>query len=127
MHAAARRTCLPSRETSLHRRAARRDAGRAPGVSPVTADACPRGPLRNGVHVRRREAAPLLLRSLLLAAFLLLAACGGGGRAAGPAAHTGPPQRGGEVTVLENASFAGGWPTGLDPATNTTGGANIAQ
>ncbi|WP_235999689.1 ABC transporter substrate-binding protein [Qaidamihabitans albus] len=39
----------------------------------------------------------------------------------------GPPQRGGEITVLEDGSFAGGWPSGLDPATNTTGGANISQ
>src|SRR5690606_13670449 len=76
-----------------------------------------------GVHVRRRTraAAPVL------AALLLLAACGGEGRSAGPAAPIGPPQRGGEITVLEDAAFAGGWPTGLDPATNTTGGANIAQ
>ncbi|MFD0855680.1 ABC transporter substrate-binding protein, partial [Actinomadura adrarensis] len=39
----------------------------------------------------------------------------------------GPPQRGGEITVLKDASFDGSWPSGLDPATNTTGGANIAQ
>lgn len=31
------------------------------------------------------------------------------------------------MTVLEDASFAGGWPSGLDPATNTTGGANLSQ
>jgi peptide/nickel transport system substrate-binding protein len=74
--------------------------------------------------VRRRTHAV----ALLLAALLVLAACGGGGgSSAGPAAPTGPPQRGGEVTVLEDAAFAGGWPTGLDPATNTTGGANISQ
>src|SRR5690606_3493562 len=68
--------------------------------------------------------------SMLSAALLVLAACGGGGGgggAAGPAAPAGPPQRGGEITVLEDSAFAGGWPTGLDPATNTTGGANIAQ
>jgi peptide/nickel transport system substrate-binding protein len=69
--------------------------------------------------------------ALLLAALLVLAACGGGGGGGGagtaPAAPAGPPQRGGELTVLESASFAGGWPTGLDPATNTTGGANISQ
>ena len=65
------------------------------------------------------------LLSLLSAAVLLLAACGGGGAA--PGAPTGPPQRGGELTVLEDGSFAGGWPTGLDPATNTTGGANVTQ
>ncbi|OZM83419.1 ABC transporter substrate-binding protein [Pseudonocardia sp. MH-G8] len=67
--------------------------------------------------------------SLLLAALLVLAACGGGGGGAGDvtAAPAGPPQRGGEITVLEDTAFAGSWPTGLDPATNTTGGANISQ
>ncbi|WP_433555329.1 ABC transporter substrate-binding protein [Pseudonocardia xinjiangensis] len=66
--------------------------------------------------------------SLLLAALLVLAACGGGGGTAGGTAQpAGPPQRGGELTVLESSSFAGGWPSGLDPATNTTGGANISQ
>jgi peptide/nickel transport system substrate-binding protein len=64
---------------------------------------------------------------LLLAALLLLAACGDGGPRTAAAAPAGPPQRGGEITVLEDAAFAGGWPTGLDPATNTTGGANISQ
>jgi peptide/nickel transport system substrate-binding protein len=74
--------------------------------------------------VRRRTHAV----ALLLAALLVLAACGGGGgSSAEPAAPTGPPQRGGEITVLEDAAFAGGWPTGLDPATNTTGGANLSQ
>src|ERR1700754_4647239 len=58
-------------------------------------------------HVRRRTPAV----SLLLAALLLVAACGsGGGSATGPAAPAGPPQRGGEITVLEDAAFAGGWP-----------------
>jgi len=68
--------------------------------------------------------------SLLLAALLVLAGCGGGGgggAGSAPAAPTGPPQRGGELTVLEDAAFAGSWPTGLDPATNTTGGANISM
>lgn len=42
-------------------------------------------------------------------------------------APAGPPQSGGELTVLEDSAFAGGWPTGLDPATSTTGGANLSQ
>jgi peptide/nickel transport system substrate-binding protein len=64
----------------------------------------------------------------LVAALIGVAACGGGGGGAAPgAAPAGPPQRGGELTVLEDVAFAGGWPTGLDPATSTTGGANISQ
>ncbi|HET6503749.1 MAG TPA: ABC transporter substrate-binding protein [Amycolatopsis sp.] len=66
--------------------------------------------------------------ALAAAAVLGLAACGGPGAPTGTdAAAAGPPQRGGEITVLEGDSFAGGWPSGLDPATNTTGGANISQ
>ncbi|WP_435121036.1 ABC transporter substrate-binding protein [Amycolatopsis thermoflava] len=61
------------------------------------------------------------------AALLLLAACGGGGQAGQGGAAAGPPQRGGSITVLELNSFAGAWPSGLDPATNTTGGANLSQ
>lgn len=70
----------------------------------------------------------LRLLALVCAAVLGLAACGGqGGSTGNDAAAAGPPQRGGELTVLEATSFAGGWPSGLDPATNTTGGANISQ
>lgn len=66
--------------------------------------------------------------AILLAGLMAVAACGGGGGAAtGPAATIGPPQAGGQLTALENSGFAGGWPTGLDPATSTTGGANISQ
>jgi peptide/nickel transport system substrate-binding protein len=65
----------------------------------------------------------------LAVALVALAACGGGGGAApaGGPVDAGPPQRGGELTVLENVTFSGGWPTGLDPATSTTGGANVTQ
>jgi peptide/nickel transport system substrate-binding protein len=57
-----------------------------------------------------------------------LAACSQGGSTGGAApADAGPPQRGGQITVLKDGSFDGSWPSGLDPATNTTGGANIAQ
>lgn len=34
---------------------------------------------------------------------------------------------GGNLTVLESAGFAGDWPAGLDPATNTNGAANQSQ
>jgi peptide/nickel transport system substrate-binding protein len=29
--------------------------------------------------------------------------------------------------VLESSGFAGDWPTGLDPATNTNGAADLSQ
>jgi peptide/nickel transport system substrate-binding protein len=66
----------------------------------------------------------------LVAVAMVLAACGGGDDGGstdgGGAAAAGEPTAGGEVTVLEDAAFAGSWPAGLDPATNTTGGSNIA-
>ena len=64
----------------------------------------------------------------LLAAAMVLAACGGddgGTDDNGGGASGGEPQAGGEMTVLEDTAFTGSWPTGLDPATNTTGGANL--
>lgn len=62
----------------------------------------------------------------LVAAALVLTACGGGSsaRTDGP---VGDPVAGGDLTTLEDVAFAGSWPSGLDPATNTTGGANIAM
>ena len=36
----------------------------------------------------------------------------------------GKAQKGGSITVLEDTAFAGAWPAGLDPATNTNGAAN---
>lgn len=75
----------------------------------------------------RREARCKPWQALLLAPVLVLAACAGGGGSAGGEQAAGPPQRGGELTVLEDSAFTGGWPSGLDPATNTTGGANISQ
>jgi peptide/nickel transport system substrate-binding protein len=66
-----------------------------------------------------------------LAAFVIaLAACGGGDGGGGAstsangAENAPPPKAGGEITVLEEAAFAGSWPAGLDPATNTNGAAN---
>jgi peptide/nickel transport system substrate-binding protein len=50
-----------------------------------------------------------------------LAACGGDDDTE---TATGKPQRGGSLTVLENAGYQGAWPAGLDPATNPNGAAN---
>jgi peptide/nickel transport system substrate-binding protein len=67
----------------------------------------------------------------MVAAAMVLAACGGGDgggtttAGGGGTAAAGEPQQGGEMTVLEDTAFTGSWPTGLDPATNTTGGANL--
>jgi peptide/nickel transport system substrate-binding protein len=66
-----------------------------------------------------RGAKPFVLAVLTLA--VLLAACAdddAGEEAAGK------PQRGGELTVLLDVGYAGAWPAGLDPATNTNGAAN---
>ena len=68
----------------------------------------------------RWGARPLAL--VLVALTVLLAACGdddGGGDEA-----AGKPVRGGEVTALLGVGYAGTWPAGLDPATNTNGAAN---
>lgn len=65
--------------------------------------------------------------AVLLAALLGVAACSNQGASTGSSAAVESPRRGGEITVLEDSAFAGSWPTGLDPATNTTGGANISM
>ncbi|QCU78881.1 ABC transporter substrate-binding protein [Citricoccus sp. SGAir0253] len=61
---------------------------------------------------------------------LALTSCSGGDPGAAGAAGAGSsaePQAGGDLTVLLDAGFAGGWNTGLDPATSNTVGANLAQ
>ena len=68
----------------------------------------------------------------VLAAFVIaLSACGGSSNDAADnssdnSGADNPPAAtsGGEITVLEEAAFAGSWPAGLDPATNTNGAAN---
>jgi peptide/nickel transport system substrate-binding protein len=74
---------------------------------------------------------------------LAVSACGGsstsssssGGASSGgstsasssSSAAAGPQNAGGSLTVLESSGFAGDWPTGLDPATNTNGAADQSQ
>ena len=62
---------------------------------------------------------------LLLAGALVLAGCTKPGDTGDNQVQT--PQRGGELTVLLDSAFSGSWPSGLDPATNTTGGGNLTQ
>jgi peptide/nickel transport system substrate-binding protein len=73
--------------------------------------------------VRRK----IQLMAGLTAVLLAASACNQQGASTENSPSAGPPQRGGQITVLEDAAFAGSWPTGLDPATNATGGANIAM
>jgi peptide/nickel transport system substrate-binding protein len=63
----------------------------------------------------------------LLAVPLVVAGCGGSGGSDNTANQNATPRRGGELTVLLDGAFAGSWPSGLDPATNTTGGGNLTQ
>ncbi|WP_228395418.1 ABC transporter substrate-binding protein [Modestobacter roseus] len=66
----------------------------------------------------------------VLAVLLAATGCssGNGGAVEGTAvAGDATPQRGGSLQVLEDAGFAGAWPTGLDPATNTNGSATSNQ
>lgn len=66
----------------------------------------------------------------LTTAVIALSACGGGGGGASDdssgndASNPPAPTSGGQITVLEDSGFAGSWPAGLDPATNTNGAAN---
>ena len=61
---------------------------------------------------------------LIMVASVAIAACGGDDDGGGGDGATGKPQRGGSLTVLAGVNYAGAWPAGLDPATNTNGAAN---
>ncbi|MCR2811254.1 MULTISPECIES: ABC transporter substrate-binding protein [unclassified Microbacterium] len=71
-----------------------------------------------------------LIGTLALATGIVVSAAGcagGGGGDAAPDTASGEPTPGGEITVLLDAGFAGGWATGLDPATSNTTGSNLPQ
>jgi peptide/nickel transport system substrate-binding protein len=63
--------------------------------------------------------------SLLLTVTVTAAACSSGTANSGTASAA--PGAAGSLTVLEWAGFAGDWPAGLDPATNTSGSADQSQ
>ncbi len=71
--------------------------------------------------------------ALVLTAAAACSSGGGGGASGSPSASVqtkntsiavAPPKSGGSLTVLEGKGYAGDWPLGLDPATNTTGDAD---
>jgi peptide/nickel transport system substrate-binding protein len=63
--------------------------------------------------------------AIVLAVALAAAACGSSGGGAGASSSiSGAPHAGGSLTVLEDSGYAGAWPAGLDPATNTSGAAD---
>lgn len=85
---------------------------------------------------RRRPGARLVCIVAAVAAL----AVGGGTIAVGPTGASGVPShrrsarsrhstapRGGSLTVLENATYAGAWPEGFDPDTNTDALANSSE
>jgi peptide/nickel transport system substrate-binding protein len=63
----------------------------------------------------------------LLAGALVFTGCSKPGDTGTNNNQVGPPQKGGALTVLLDSAFSGSWPSGLDPATNTTGGGNLTQ
>ncbi len=70
-----------------------------------------------------------VLGTLLLATGMVAtaAACAPGETASQSGGGDGKPQQGGDLTVLLDAGYSGGWATGLDPATSNTTGANLPQ
>jgi peptide/nickel transport system substrate-binding protein len=64
--------------------------------------------------------------AFVLSSVLTLGACVGESDASNTRQSAGP-EPGGTVTVLLEAGWNGSWPAGLDPATNTTGRANLSM
>jgi peptide/nickel transport system substrate-binding protein len=95
-----------------------------------------RQPLEATPGTRRVELARSGMALAAVCAVLTLAGCGGSsssksssaaGSSSSTTAASGPAHAGGSLTALEGTGFAGDWPTGLDPATNTNGAADQSQ
>src|SRR5262249_37485901 len=73
----------------------------------------------------RTRAARLAAPAMLFAVVLAPPPCGSSGTGnTSEAGGNGKPHAGGSLTVLEGSGYAGAWPAGLDPATNTSGAAD---
>ena len=85
-------------------------------------------PRQHGPRQPRPRRALLGTVALAASLGLILAGCGSDGGAnvntSGEGAEAGEPQAGGDLTVLLDAGYSGGWDTGLDPATSNSVGAN---
>jgi peptide/nickel transport system substrate-binding protein len=75
------------------------------------------------MRARRQPLRPLVALCAAGAA-LALVACGSKSSGTSSTSTTAKAKKGGALTVLEDSAFAGAWPAGLDPATNTNGAAN---
>ena len=72
----------------------------------------------------RRELVKPLVALWVAGVALTFVACGSKSSNSTSATTSATAKKGGSLTVLEDSAFAGAWPAGLDPATNTNGAAN---
>src|SRR5262245_7007942 len=90
-----------------------------PGSAPEARRGDPSPPRSRRYRWRAATAA------VIAGACLALSACGSSGGSTSTTGGTG--KAGGSLTVLELGGYAGAWPAGLDPATNTNGAADQDQ
>jgi peptide/nickel transport system substrate-binding protein len=74
--------------------------------------------------MRSRRRVPVMASVLALAAAAVMLVGFGGTAKPDAAKAAATPKHGGTLTVLETSTFAGAWPVGLDPATNTSDAAD---
>jgi peptide/nickel transport system substrate-binding protein len=79
------------------------------------------------VNTTMRRSVAALAAVLGVSGFSEVAACSGTSASGGNALTVPPHTRGGQITVLEGAAYAGNWPAGLDPATNINNSGNMSQ